>query len=40
MNGDWAVRVLVGAMLAVATPIMGIAEVSGQVDKNDIFENM
>jgi sialidase-1 len=37
MNRYWAVRVLVGAMLAVATPIMGIAEESVQAGEDEVL---
>jgi hypothetical protein len=37
MKHDWAIRLLVRTALALAAPIMGIAEVSAQVDKSDVF---
>ena len=37
MKHDWSIRLLVGTALALAAPIIGIAEVTAQVDKNDVF---
>ncbi len=37
MKHDWAIRLLVAAALAVAAPITGIAEVSAQVGRDNVF---
>jgi len=37
VTNAWTIRLLVGTAFAVAAPILGIAEVSAQVGKDDVF---
>ena len=37
MKHAWVIRLLVGSTLAVAAPILGIADVSAQVGTDDTF---
>ena len=38
MKHAWVIRLLVGSTLAVAAPILGIADVSAQVGTADVFQ--